>query len=154
MLDLTKHSRPGMQTYIELKSWRGSTPWVKCGQVEIMRPHDGVSRVNVRGPEGFTDFEHDTVKVLSFDLIDVRFMGFWGGTLMVNGYFRPQTPTDFRFPTKEWLDGLNKTTRCKDCKPMHQIVSEGHYCPKDNPEEFARVRDFEVEIRGTLGYGE
>jgi hypothetical protein len=152
-LDLTEFSRPGMRTSIYLKDWRGTTEWVRCGQVELVTQNNDrdITIVNVRGPQGWTDFEHDSIKVLSFDLVGTRIAGFWGGTLFASGYLRPGTPPDFHFPTKKWLDEVNASaTWCSHCKGKERHKMVEYYVPKNNQEEYERVRDFQIEIRSTI----
>ena len=152
-LNLLRLSRGGMESGILLHGPGASHYWVKCGQIEVNPPSDrGVTNVSVRGPSGWTDPEHDSIKVLSFELIGVTYQGFWGGCLYVSGYFHPDARS-FRVPTPEYLEALKaSTSTCTQCKgaDRHTMVDEGFYVPKEHPKEFERLREYRVEIQASL----
>lgn len=142
-------------TTLELPDYReyGSvaSPWITTGQVDIA-PRDGNRRGVRWGIHSYlmnhTDFEHDSAKVFSIELIGMSFSGFFHDSIFAEGWINPSEPDGFRVPGPDY-NPLAGAVKCKDCKGQdaHMIVDEGFYVPKFNPALFDKVRGARVEVR-------
>ena len=153
-LDLTKQTRPGCTTYIEVGNRDDRKRWITCGQIQIdsISQGTGLRRIGAR-LQGVTDVEHDSAWAFSFNVIGLQFEFSLFGGLLFSAYIAPYDSWDgeIRVPrtAEELVADLEKCRRCKG-KDAHQ-VSDNYLPAVRPPEDFRDLYGKRIEIRIYLG---
>ena len=99
-----------------------------------------------------TDFEHDPARVLSFEVVGLKYTGTDYGRTSVSAWIKSDSVEDFRVPPPDYNPLTHKDVeKCKGkryCKrgEPHLILPEGFYLPKPNVELFEQVRGSFIEL--------
>lgn len=139
------------QTIVTIElDWNKKVEWLQFGEAQL-RKNDRrqTYRLEAYGPAGVTDFEHDSIYVLSLPLVGVQL-----DDLLVS-YHRTNLIAwvesdfeSFRVPTAGYNPMKMKGAyECTSEDKPHMIVPEGYYKPQHNKELFDLVRGKRVEIQ-------
>lgn len=137
VLDLRPLSRGSANAMCEILveaedgGFRQLLPWLILGEVSFIASSQGERHIiEAALPEEMTDFEHSPVKLVSFEVIGLRFERLYQGVT----YFGAHIPYDrssrrsFRIPAKGYDPGLEAET-CTHCETPHPIVNVApHHC--------------------------
>lgn len=120
--------------------------WIRAGQADLRLERR--QWLNVRGPDGVTDSEHDSVHILSLPLIGVTMQHVFSHNVTISAYIDPSEVQDFRVPPPDYDPTKHpEAYTCKDprCERPH-IISPRCYQAPVNPDLFEIVRGKKVEI--------
>ena len=148
-LDLRKFTRWAEETatYIEVTFDMNRFPWMELGQFELFTDNKtGVWRFSSYLSKA-TDFEHDSSKIVVFELVGARLDMVHGGQVVIDGYIKtPESSYDrFNVPAADF-DPYKNATKCATCKgeDKHLITD---YIPKHNAELAALMGGRRITIR-------
>lgn len=154
LLDLTSMGRDKnkISTSVLIYTDYERSEWIRCTEISLLhRDHDN-SWCMQAFLSNATDFEHDSARMLSIDLIAVEMDMIKYGQTSFTAYIKPDSADKFYVPTAGYNPlKLKDTTKCshKNCRreESHLIVPEGNYYPPPNYALFDEVRGRKIEVR-------
>ena len=119
--------------------------------LELTGSQQGQWTLSAYWRDGWTDFEHDSAKILSLPLVGVKLTMVYYSTVL-QGFVGGGGASDCRIPPEGYLKTIMDnpyTHECERCKgeESHMILPEGFYCPPANPNLFKKIVGRPVEIR-------